>query len=427
MERGRPVRVAPELAGLMERLLGAKLPVGVRAWDGSRAGNPDGPCVVLNSRRALRHVLWEPGELGLARAYVTGDLDVDGDLAEGLSRFWRLGRKVRPKPGDWLDIVRLAAKLGVIGLRPRPPVAEARLNGKLHTRGRDRAAIAHHYDLSNAFYKLLLDPHMAYSCAYWTSDDPAYRLVDAQTDKLDLICRKLDLQPGMRLLDVGCGWGSLLIHAAANYGVHATGITLSEQQRDHVQARVAEAELTGKVDVRLQDYRELTAKPFDAVASIEMGEHVGEENYPAYASTLFRLLKPEGRLVLQQMSRGAVAPGGGAFIETYIAPDMTMRPIGSTLNHLAGAGFEIRDVQAMREHYVWTCRAWASTLEERWQDAVALVGPEQARVWRLYLAGGALAFAENRMGVDQIVAVRTTVDGRSGMPATGLSPAGVVN
>jgi cyclopropane-fatty-acyl-phospholipid synthase len=421
------VRVAPELVGLMERLLGAKLPVGVRAWDGSRAGNLDGPCVVLKSRRALRHVLWQPGELGLARAYVSGDLDVEGDLAEGLSRFWRLGRKVRPKPGDWLDVVRLAAKLGVVGLRPRPPVAEARLSGKLHTRGRDRAAIAHHYDLSNAFYQLLLDPHMAYSCAYWTSDDPAYNLTDAQADKLELICRKLDLRPGMRLLDVGCGWGSLVIHAAANYGVHATGVTLSEQQRDHVQARVAKAGLMGKVDVRLQGYREITTKPFDAVASIEMGEHVGEENYPAYASTLFRLLKPEGRLVLQQMSRGAVAPGGGAFIETYIAPDMTMRPIGSTLNHLAEAGFEIRDVQAMREHYVLTCRAWAETLEERWSDAVALVGVEQARVWRLYLAGGALAFAENRMGVDQIVAVRTTVDGRSGMQATGLSQARVVN
>jgi cyclopropane-fatty-acyl-phospholipid synthase len=419
--------VAPELVGLMERLLGAKLPVGVRAWDGSRAGNLDGPCVVLKSRRALRHVLWQPGELGLARAYVSGDLDVEGDLAEGLSRFWRLGHRVRPKPADWLDIAKLAAKLGVIGLRPQPPVAEARLSGKLHTRGRDRAAIAHHYDLSNSFYQLLLDPHMAYSCAYWTSDDPSYTLTDAQTDKLDLICRKLDLQPGMRLLDVGCGWGSLVIHAAANYGVHATGVTLSQQQGDHVQARVAEAGLTGKVDVRLQDYREITTEPFDAVASIEMGEHVGEENYRAYTSTLFRLVKPEGRLVLQQMSRGAVAPGGGAFIETYIAPDMTMRPVGSTLNHLASAGFEIRDVQAMREHYVRTCRAWACTLEERWSDALALVGAEQARVWRLYLAGGALAFAENRMGVDQIVAVRTTVDGRSGMPATGLSPARVVN
>jgi cyclopropane-fatty-acyl-phospholipid synthase len=421
------VRVAPELAGLMERLLGAKLPVGVRAWDGSRAGSPDGPCVVLNSRRALRHVLWQPGELGLARAYVTGELDVEGDLAEGLSRFWRLGREVSLKPRDWLEVARLAVRLGVIGPRPAPPVSEARLGGRLHTRGRDRAAIAHHYDLSNEFYEVLLDPHMAYSCAYWTSEEPGYGLVDAQTDKLDLICRKLDLSPGMKLLDVGCGWGSLVIHAASQYGVHATGITLSEQQRDHVMKRVASAGLTDKVEVRLQDYREITGPAFDAVASIEMGEHVGEENYPTYAATLFRLLKPTGRLVLQQMSRGAVAPGGGAFIETYIAPDMTMRPIGATLGHLAAAGFEIRDVQAMREHYVWTCRAWADTLQKRWSDVVALVGVEQARVWRLYLAGGALAFAGNRMGVDQIVAVRTTVDGQSGIPATGLSTARMVD
>jgi cyclopropane-fatty-acyl-phospholipid synthase len=419
------VRVAPELAGLVERLLGARIPVGLKAWDGSRAGAPDGPCVVLKSRRALRHVLWQPGELGLARAYVSGDLDVEGDLAEGLSRFWRLGRRIRPAPRDWLEIVKLAARLGVIGPRPRPPVAEARLSGRLHTRRRDSAAIAHHYDLSNDFYRLLLDPHMAYSCAYFTSADEP--LADAQTNKLDLICRKLDLKPGMRLLDVGCGWGSLVIHAAANYGVHATGVTLSAQQRDHVLSRVGAEELHGRVDVRLQDYRELADEPFDAVASIEMGEHVGEGNYPAYAATLYRMLKPEGRLVLQQMSRGGVAPGGGAFIETYIAPDMTMRPIGSTLNHLTGAGFEIRDVQAMREHYARTCRAWADTLGERLRDAVGLIGPEQVRVWRLYLAGGALAFAENRMGVDQIVAVRTTVDGRGSGPAVRLSPAAVVN
>ncbi|ONI82829.1 SAM-dependent methyltransferase [Actinosynnema sp. ALI-1.44] len=407
------MRVAPELVGLVERLLGARIPVGVLAWDGSRAGNPDGPCVVLNSRRALRHVLWQPGELGLARAYVTGDLDVDGDLAEGLSRFWRLGRTIRPAPKDWAEIVKVAVRLGVIGPRPKPPTAEARLGGKVHTRSRDRAAIAHHYDLSNDFYQLLLDESMAYSSGYWTSGEAS--LADAQAAKLDLVCRKLDLRPGMRLLDVGCGWGSLVVHAAKHYGVHVTGITLSAQQREHVLKR-AEG-LT--VDVRLQDYRELADEPFDAVASIEMGEHVGEENYPVYAATLYRMLKPRGRLVLQQMSRGAVAPGGGAFIETYIVPDMTMRPIGATLNHLAGAGFEIRDVQAMREHYVTTCHAWAETLEKRWTEVVDLVGQEQARIWRLYLAGGALAFAENRMGVDQIVATRTTTDGKSGMPLAG--------
>ncbi len=404
--------VARELVDLVERLLGAKLPVGLKAWDGSRAGAVDGPCIVLRNRRALRHVLWQPGELGLARAYVSGDLDVEGSLADGLSRFWSLGVSVRPRPADWLDIARSAVRLGVIGPRPRIPVSEARLQGRLHTRRRDRAAISHHYDLSNAFYSLLLEQHMAYSCGYWTSRDPGYGVHEAQTDKLDLICRKLGLEPGMRLLDVGCGWGSLIIHAATHYGVHATGITLSAQQRDFIRSR------SDRVDVRLQDYRELTDAPFDAVASIEMGEHVGEQNYAVYTQTLFRMLKPEGRLVLQQMSRGATAPGGGAFIEKYIAPDMTMRPIGDTLNHLAGAGFEIRDVHALREHYVLTCNAWAATLEDRWAEAVDLVGEEQARIWRLYLAGGALAFEENRMGVDQITATKTTVDGHSGMPLT---------
>jgi cyclopropane-fatty-acyl-phospholipid synthase len=402
---------------LVERLAGEACPVGLRAWDGSRAGPADGPCVVLRSPRALRHVLWAPGELGLARAYVSGDLDVDGDLAEGLSRFWRLSGRSRPGLADWPRILRTAADLGAIGPRPPRPAAEARLSGRLHTRRRDRAAIAHHYDLSNDFYGLLLDPHLAYSCGYWTSQDESYSLHDAQTDKLELVCRKLDLRPGRRLLDVGCGWGSLVLHAAEHHGVRATGITLSRQQRDHVRARVEAAGLGGTVEVRLQDYRDVHDGPYDAVASIEMGEHVGEQNYPGYAATLFRALKPGGRLVLQQMSRGAVAPGGGAFIERYIAPDMTMRPVGATLNHLARAGFEVRDVHAMREHYVRTCRAWLATLERRWRDVVALVGVEQARVWRLYLAGGALAFEENRMGVDQIVAVRTGVDGRSGMPA----------
>lgn len=408
--------VAARLVDLVERLIGAPFPIGLRAWDGSRAGATDGPCVVLRSRRALRHVLWQPGELGLARAYVTGDLDVEGDLAEGLSRFWRLGtHRTRPTPAQWLEIVRLAAAVGAIGPRPAVPAAEARLSGRLHSRRRDRSAIAHHYDLSNDFYRLLLDPHMAYSCAYWT--DPAYTLHDAQTDKLDLICRKLDLRPGQRLLDVGCGWGSLVLFAAEHHGVHAVGVTLSGQQRDHALARVAEAGLAGMVEVRLQDYRDIDDHPFDAVTSIEMGEHVGEENYPTYAATLYRLLKPGGRLLLQQMSRGATAAGGGAFIETYIAPDMTMRPVGATLDHLTRAGFEIRDVEAIREHYVWTCRAWLATLEQRWDEVVSLVGQEQARTWRLYLAGGALAFEENRMGVDQILAVHTTADGRSGMPA----------
>jgi cyclopropane fatty-acyl-phospholipid synthase-like methyltransferase/DUF1365 family protein len=414
---------AQRLADLVRDVAGIELPVRLRAWDGSEAGPEDGPIVVLHSRRAVRRLVWAPGELGLARAYVSGDLDVEGDLADGFRRVWNLARSRDSAPIDIGVRARVramltAARLGALGTAPRPPAGEARLRGGLHSKRRDRAAIAHHYDLSNDFYALLLDETMAYSCAYFR--DPTMSLADAQRAKLDLICRKLGLQPGMRLLDVGCGWGSLIVHAAEHHGVHATGVTLSGQQRDHIAKLIADRGLDHLIEVRLQDYRDLeTSGGYDAVSSVEMGEHVGEGHYPVYAGILYSALKPTGRLLLQQMSRNrATTPGGGPFIEAYIAPDMHMRPIARTLDHLEHAGFEIRDVEAMREHYVRTVQHWAATLESRWDEFVALVGEEIARVWRLYLVGGALSFAEGRMGVDQVVAVRPGIDGVSAMPAT---------
>lgn len=406
--------VAGQLAGMAERVLGAPLPIGFRAWDGSAAGPQDGTVLVIRSRDALRRLVWSPNELGLARAYVSGELDVEGDLATGLSQIWGLVRRGVTRRPRLSEVAKLALRLKVLGPNPDAPKEEARLRGALHTKSRDRDAISHHYDLSNDFYRLVLDPSMAYSCAYFTSEDES--VAQAQHNKLDLVCRKLDLRPGMRLLDVGCGWGSMIIHAAKHYGVHATGVTISAQQRAHILGRIEAEGLAGRVEVRLQDYREVSGEPFDAISTIEMGEHVGESNYPEYASTLHRLLKPEGRLLLQQMSRGHNAPGGGAFIESYVAPDMHMRPVSATTGFLEGAGLEIRDVHALREHYVWTVRAWAQTLEERWDEVVALVGEGQARVWRLYLAGAALTFEEGRMGVDQILAVHRSENGRSGMP-----------
>ncbi|MEP6599520.1 MAG: cyclopropane-fatty-acyl-phospholipid synthase family protein [Actinomycetota bacterium] len=396
------------------------LPVQVRAWDGSEAGPTAGPVLVIHNRRALRRVLWSPGELGFARAYVTGDLDVEGDLAEGLRQVWN---SARPAKGVRLDgrsrisAARTAVRLGVLGPRPAAPASEARLTGRLHTRRRDRAAIAHHYDLSNEFYELLLDESMAYSSAYFTAPDQS--LADAQRAKLDLICRKLELAPGQRLLDVGCGWGSLILHAAEHYGVQATGVTLSAQQRDFIGKRVADRGLADQVTVRLQDYREIGAgDTYDAVSSIEMGEHVGEKQYPLYAATLLDHLRPTGRLLLQQMSRQVDAePGGGAFIESYIAPDMHMRPLSQTLGFLEQAGFEVRDVEAMREHYVRTVACWIDQFEQRYDEVVALVGDEVARVWRLYLVGGGLSFEQGRMGVDQILAAKSST-GTSGRPAT---------
>lgn len=426
-----PSPVAPQLAELVERLIGAPLPIRIRAWDGSESGPADSPVAIIRHRRALRRLLWNPGELGLARAFVAGELDIEGDIADGLSRFWKLARAqnlgaLKLTTADKLDAARTAARLGLLGLRPKPPASEARMDGGLHTRRRDRAAIAHHYDLSNEFYEFLLDPQMAYSCGYWTQETSVgYGLQEAQTDKLDLICRKLDLKPGMRLLDVGCGWASLLIHAAKNYGVTAVGVTLSAEQRAFGMERVSSLGLDDKIEIRLQDYRATGTgsspdQPFDAISSIEMGEHVGQDNYPVYAAQLHRLLLPHGRLLLQQMSRGAAggntAPGGGAFMESYVAPDMYMRPLGETLNFLEASGLEVVDVHSLREHYVWTVRPWLDTLQDNKAEAIRLIGDEQYRVWLLYLAGAALAFEENRMGVHQMLMVRPGADGRSGLP-----------
>ena len=415
--------IAQRLGALATSVIGGELPIRLRAWDGSETGPATGPVLVLNSRRALRRLLWSPGELGLAEAYISGDVDVEGDLAQGLSTVWnaaKSGEVGRPKVGltRWPRLAVEAAKLGVVGLRPPAPGQAASLKGRKHTRDRDRAAIAHHYDLSNDFYELLLDPSMAYSCAYYV-DGPGTELSVAQNAKLDLICRKLGLAAGRKHLDIGCGWGSLICYAAEHYGTYSTGVTLSRQQYEYVTKRVADAGLADRVQVRLADYRELDSGRddglFDAVSTIEMGEHVGDAEYPAFAGILHRVLRPGGRALVQQMSRGENAPAGGAFIETYIAPDMHMKPLGTTVSLLGGSGLEVRDVHALREHYDWTVRAWADTLEERWDDVVAMIGEVGARVWRLYLVGGALAFAENRMGVDQILAVRPDAAGLASM------------
>ncbi|KMO94564.1 SAM-dependent methyltransferase [Streptomyces roseus] len=413
---------ADRLAQLLGHFLPGPLPVRVRAWDGSQAGPADAPLVTLRSPQVLRRLLWQPGELGLAEAYVSGDLDVDGDLAHALSQAGRAVRDrpaARPRPAGMAAAATLAVGLGAAGTPPRRPDGRARLTGALHSASRDRAAISHHYDLSNEFYALLLDPSMAYSCAYWTRpDDPAYTLADAQRDKLELICRKLGLRAGDRLLDVGCGWGSLTLHAAREHKARVTAVTLSRAQRDFVAERAAREGVADLVDVTLRHWRHIDGGGYDAAAAIEMGEHVGDGEYPAFTTKLHDVLRPEGRLLIQQMSRGAHAPGGGAFIETYIAPDMHMRPVGRTVDLLEAAGLEVRSTESLREHYTTTIDAWRTTLEDRWCEVEALVGETTGRVWRLYLAGASLAFAERRMGVDQLLAVRPTREGISAMPAT---------
>ncbi len=417
-----PGGVARRLAEALEPLVGGDLPVRLRAWDGSEAGPADAPLVELRSRDAVRRLLWHPGELGAAQAYVTGELEVHHDLDEALTHVWTVAAErglagVRPSPAAFGRALRAAVGVGAVGRAPRLPDSQARVGGRLHSRLRDRRAISHHYDLSNEFYSLILDPSMAYSSGYWREQDPAYGLADAQRDKLDLVCQKIGLGPGRRFLDVGCGWGSLSLHAAQHYGARVTGVTIAAEQKRFIDERVRERGLEDLVEIRLQDYREIPevhrapagTGPFDAVASIEMGEHVGEQNYRTYAGVLHDAVRPGGRVLVQQMSRAGgrnAHPGGGPFIESFIAPDMHMRPVGETVAYLERGGLEVRDVHALREHYVRTVTGWLARFESNLGRLTELVGEEVVRVWRLYLVGGAMAFRDGRMGVDQILMVR---------------------
>lgn len=404
--------VADELHGLLTDAAGPNVPIRLRAWDGSEAGPSDAPVLEIRSSDALRRLLWRPGELGAAQAYVTGEIGLGDEggwtLHSALANvFDHLHRARPPRPGPatvWRGL-RTAGRLGAIGRPPAAPASQAVLTGRLHTRGRDRSAISHHYDLSNEFYELILDPSMAYSCGYHVSPDVP--LVEAQRAKLDLICHKLGLDTERTLLDVGCGWGSLSLHAAENFGARVVGVTIAAEQKRFIDARIAERDLGDRVEIRLQDYRDIPeVGQFDAVSSIEMGEHVGADNYPTYAAALARAVKPGGSVLVQQMSRTGAHPGGGPFIESFIAPDMYMRPVEETVGLLASAGLEVRDVHALREHYVLTVAGWIDRFEENRKELTALVGEEVMRVWELYLTGGALAFRDGRMGVDQILLVK---------------------
>lgn len=407
--------VADRLGEALRPFVGGELPVRLRAWDGSETGPVGEPLVEIRDPQAIRRLLWHPGELGAAQAYVTGEIEVHHDLDEALTHVWAVAAErglsgVRPSPKAFAAAIRTAFDLDLVGRAPAAPRSQAQVGGRLHSKLRDRKAISFHYDLSNEFYAAILDDHMAYSSAYWTQPPttPDYTLEDAQAAKLDLVCRKVGLEPGMRFLDIGCGWGSLSLYAAEHFGAQVTGVTIAAEQKKFIDARIAERGLQDRVEIRLQDYRDVPERDaFDAVASIEMGEHVGQKNYATYAEVLHRSVKPGGRVLIQQMSRkSGHHPGGGPFIESFIAPDMTMRPVGETCDFLEGAGLEVRDVHGLREHYVWTVDAWIQKFEKAVPRLTELVGEEVVRVWRLYLVGGGMAFRDGRMGVDQILMVR---------------------
>ncbi|SCK26018.1 MULTISPECIES: class I SAM-dependent methyltransferase [Streptomyces] len=424
------------LSHMVKQALGRPLPLRLRAWDGSEAGPSTGPVLVIRDRRALHRLAWKPGELGLARAWVAGEIDIEGDLYEGLARIsglvWDRGESETKRPALLRTLtalrdprnLRLAADLLALAgpaLPPAPPREEAiSQRGPLHSLRRDRHAISHHYDVGNDFYSLVLGPSMVYSCAYW--ENPESTLEDAQHAKLDLICRKLGLKPGQRLLDVGCGWGSMVLHAVQHYGVEAVGVTISEEQAALARKRLAEAGCTDRAEIRVQDYREIDDGPFDTISSIGMAEHVGSAQYLAYARILHSLLKPGGRLLNHQIARRPLKNEDAyeidEFIDRYVFPDGELAPVATTTALLEDAGFEVRDVEALREHYALTLRAWVTNLENRWPEATRLTTPGRARVWRLYMAASALAFEQNNIGVNQILAVRTTTAGNAKMPPT---------
>lgn len=408
------------------------IPLRVVLWDGSEvamSADEALPTLAIRSPGVVASLLKRPSLENLVRHYAVGNIAIDGDLmAIGNS----LSARVRKK-----DVRRLSKRLLLRKLWPflfvRAEKATTRHDygegATAHANVRNQDYIQFHYDVGNDFYALLLGASMVYSCAYF--DEPTMSLDDAQLAKLDLVCRKLSLAPGMRMLDVGCGWGSLAIHAAREFGVQVVGVTISTEQAALARTRVAAAGLADLVEIRLQDYREVVDGPYDAISSVGMAEHVGLEQLPRYSSILHDLLVPGGRLLNHAIARGPAAgvdkPHPKSFLARYVFPDGELQPLATHVGMLETAGFEVRDVEVLREHYALTCRAWVHNLEQHWDEAVAATSPGRARVWRLYLAGSALGFEQLRVGVNQVLAVKAGGSSTSSWlrrPAWGRGPTG---
>ncbi len=418
-----------------------ELPFRVEAYDGSAAE----PSVVSSAneitlkilrRDAITRVLTHPGELGIARAYVAGDIDVDGDLDA-------LFELSVPPVRQLLNPANLRSLLSLVGasaLKPlAPPAIEARQRGALHSRSRDSQAISHHYDVSNRFYEMVLGPSMTYSCAVFKTPDDT--LESAQERKVDLVARKLALAPGMRLLDVGCGWGAMGIHAARTYGARVVGVTLSEPQQRYATQQARLAGVDDLVEFRVQDFRDVKDGPFDAISSIGMSEHVGRRSLSDYSQLLFDLLRPGGRFLnhaigrpvsfdpdpdpsksselsrQMQIALGMRGPSriGSPFMERYVFPDGELHEVGTLVSMFQAHGFEVRHLESLREHYALTLRHWVDNLTKRFDEAVEEVGEQRARVWRLYMAGSAVGFERHHLEIHQILSVRPD-ERRSAMP-----------
>ncbi len=411
------------IASMLAKLTASAPPLRFEAYDGSGFGPDSAIKLRLTNERGLRFLATAPGDLGMARAYVCGDLDLEGvhpgDPYEAVKLLgeWRLRL---PSPGE------IAALLKELGWRrlvpPEPPPQEALprwrrvAEGLRHSRSRDAEVIGHHYDVSNAFYEKVLGPSMAYTCAVFPKSEAS--LEEAQEEKFDLVCRKLDLRPGMRLLDVGCGWGGMLRHAAKRYGVNGVGITLSAAQAQWARTAVEADGLQGQVQVVHGDYRDAPGEAYDAVSSIGLLEHVGVRNYPAYFRFLHGKLRYGGRLLNHCITRPTNSSSAkpGAFIDRYVFPDGELTGSGRIITEAQDAGFEVRHEENLREHYALTLAAWCHNLVNSWDFCVADVGESTARVWGLYMAGSRRGFETDEVQLHQVLAVKAAPDGDSSFP-----------
>ncbi|MEI8235236.1 MAG: class I SAM-dependent methyltransferase [Verrucomicrobiota bacterium] len=409
------LRILKELAGSapLQR-------VRIRLWDGSYwpENAPDSvpATVVLHHPGALREMLLANSEAALGEAYLQNDFDVEGDM----EAVFELGDLISHQTAGWSKKLNMAHLLWQLPGRPeqeKPANRRAVLSEEPHSPARDRSAVQFHYDLSNDFYGLWLDSARVYSCAYFQSE--AEPLESAQRHKLDMLCRKLGLRPGHRLLDIGCGWGGLIEHAAAHYGVRATGITLSERQAEYAQERLCALGLQDRAEVRLQDYRTAEGEEaYDAVVSVGMVEHVGRKNLPLYFSAAHRLLKPGGVFLNHGIGTGAVPTlqCGASFVDAYVFPDGDLFPISAMNAPAEEAGFEIRDVENLREHYALTLRHWVQRLETRHEEALAFVSEPVYRTWRLYMAGAAHRFKIGQLAVYQTLLAKLHANGVANVP-----------
>jgi cyclopropane-fatty-acyl-phospholipid synthase len=410
------------LAEVFERVAGPDAPVEFHAFDGSTAGSNDSPVrITIKSQKAVAYLAQAPGALGLARAYVSGHLDVEGDMYAALARMAN-AQRLDVSLGERLKLLNELGGPRLLVPRIAPPPQEVQVNkrwrlGRRHSKDRDANAISHHYDVSNTFYEWVLGPSMAYTCACYPRLDAT--LEEAQATKFDLVARKLGLHSGMRLLDVGCGWGGMVMHAAREYGVRALGVTLSEEQASWAQRAIKEAGLSDLAEVRHMDYRDVTETGFDAVSSIGLTEHIGKAELPGYFSFLYGKLRPEGRLLNHCITRPDnkqphVVKDG--FINRYVFPDGELEGPGYLVSLVHDSGFEVRHLENLREHYAMTLAAWCDNLDDHWDEAVAEVGEGTARVWRLYMAGSRLGFDRNQIQLHQILGVKLGPNGTAGMP-----------